>query len=160
MHDADRQDHNPGTAFRSQPVRSGRGRGREQDETDERYTGRGGVFDRLNEQDAGRLRGGPARSVEGYIVLVTNVHEEATEDDIQDLFGEFGTLLNVHLNLDRRTGFVKGYCLVEYEHRREAKEAIEKLHGASLQGRALGVTWAFAHGPIQRQRPFTKRNPG
>ncbi|GAA5905741.1 hypothetical protein JCM8208_000883 [Rhodotorula glutinis] len=83
------------------------------------------------------------RSIEGWIIIVTNVHEEANEDDLMDRFSDYGTVKNLHLNLDRRTGFIKGYALVEYETKAEAEKAIAEAPQEPFLEKVLACDFAF-----------------
>ena len=58
---------------------------------------------------------GPKRSIEGWIIFVTGIQEESTEDDIATPFGDFGAIKNIHLNIDRRTGFLKVNSLTHFD---------------------------------------------
>jgi RNA-binding protein 8A len=46
-------------------------------------------------------------AVEGYIIFISNLHDETTDADITDKFSKYGTVMNMQMPLDRRSGYVK-----------------------------------------------------
>ncbi|XAR60350.1 hypothetical protein NMG60_11033683 [Bertholletia excelsa] len=143
-----------GSSFAGSAPKKTKGRGFREEADADRNTRMAARFDSLD-SDGGP---GPERSIEGWIILVTGVHEEAQEDDLQNAFGEFGEIKNLHLNLDRRTGFVKGYALIEYENFDEAQKAIKGMDGTELLTQTINVDWAFSKGPFKR-RNMRRRSP-
>mmetsp|Transcript_6706 Transcript_6706/g.8824 ORF Transcript_6706/g.8824 Transcript_6706/m.8824 type:complete len:189 (+) Transcript_6706:124-690(+) len=122
-----------------------KGRGHRSSDNDGRYGGKSGEFESV--EDGGGSQG-PAKSVEGWIVFIRGVHEEAQEDDILDKFSDYGEVKNIHVNLDRRTGFVKGYALIEYEKYDQAREAITDMNGKEMLGEKIQCSWAFVKGKV------------
>lgn len=60
---------------------------------------------------------------------VTNVSEDTTDNDLRDLFSNFGRVARVYIGRDRETGIGKGYAFVSFEDRAVAQKAMEKVHG-------------------------------
>lgn len=96
-------------------------------------------FEIVQEDIVGRAQ----RSVEGWVIFVTNLHEEMTEDDLYDKFADFGPIRELRMPLDHRTGYVKGYALLEFGSHAEAKAAIDNMNGQPVMGQELACDFAF-----------------
>ena len=75
-------------------------------------------------------------------IYVGNLSFDATQDDLNDVFAEYGTVKSIHLPTDRETGRKRGFAFVEMETEAEETAAIEALDGAEWMGRNLKVNKA------------------
>jgi RNA recognition motif-containing protein len=75
-------------------------------------------------------------------LYVGNLSFETTENDLQDLFEQHGTVDEVHLMTDRMTGKSRGFAFVTMNDDAQAKAAMSALNGHSLNNRALNVNEA------------------
>ncbi|KAF9491759.1 translation initiation factor eIF3g [Pleurotus eryngii] len=73
---------------------------------------------------------------------VTNVSEDTQENDLRDLFGNFGRVARVYVGRDRDTGAGKGFAFVSFEDRAVAQKAMEKVHGMGYDNLILSVQWS------------------
>ncbi|KAL7901974.1 hypothetical protein HDV63DRAFT_395140 [Trichoderma sp. SZMC 28014] len=76
-------------------------------------------------------------------LFVRNLPYTATEEDLHQKFGEFGTLQEVHLPTNA-SGVRKGFALVLYDDSSDAVKAFQALDGVTFQGRILHIIPAEA----------------
>ena len=75
-------------------------------------------------------------------LFVGNLSFNTTENDLQDAFAAHGTVVETNLMMDRVSGRPRGFGFVTMSTPEEAQAAIDKLNGASIDGRALTVNIA------------------
>jgi len=75
-------------------------------------------------------------------LYVGNLPYAATEEDINNLFNQAGTVTSVALVTDRASGRAKGFGFVEMATAEEAQKAISMFNGQEFMGRALTVNVA------------------
>jgi cold-inducible RNA-binding protein len=75
-------------------------------------------------------------------LYVGNLSFQTTNEDLQALFEQAGTVESVNLIEDRETGRSRGFGFVEMATNEEGQKAIEQFNGKELNGRNLNVNEA------------------
>jgi cold-inducible RNA-binding protein len=78
----------------------------------------------------------------GRKLYVGNLPYETGEKELQELFGQFGSVDTVRIMRDMATGRARGFGFVEMATDEEAQTVIAKLNEHQLGGRALTVNEA------------------
>ncbi len=81
-------------------------------------------------------------------IYVGNLSYEATEEELQQTFAEFGSVVSANIIKDRDSGRSKGFAFIEMENQEDGEKAIQELDGKEVGGRSLKVNQA---------RPKTER---
>jgi RNA recognition motif-containing protein len=89
----------------------------------------------------------PKRRQRLYIIMSTklyvgNLSFNTSTQDLDQMFGEVGTVLSSNIIEDRETGRSRGFAFVEMSSSEEAQSAITKLNGKEIDGRELTVNEA------------------
>eukprot|EP00467_Chlorarachnion_reptans_P005964 CAMPEP_0114522502 /NCGR_PEP_ID=MMETSP0109-20121206/20773_1 /TAXON_ID=29199 /ORGANISM="Chlorarachnion reptans, Strain CCCM449" /LENGTH=268 /DNA_ID=CAMNT_0001703717 /DNA_START=114 /DNA_END=920 /DNA_ORIENTATION=- len=74
-----------------------------------------------------------------YSLRVTNISEDANEEDLRDLFWRCGETERVYLARDRSTGKSRGFAFVSYKRKEDMELALEKLDGFAYDNLILHV---------------------
>jgi RNA recognition motif-containing protein len=77
-------------------------------------------------------------------IYVGNMSYNTSEEDLRDLFAQYGTVVSTSIIIDRETRRPKGFAFVEMEDEKAAMAAISQLNGKELDGRTLRVNESIA----------------
>ncbi|MGG6296787.1 RNA recognition motif domain-containing protein [Leptolyngbya sp. AN02str] len=89
-------------------------------------------------------------------IYVGNLSFQATEEDLREVFAEYGEVVRVSLPTDRETGKKRGFAFVEMKDEPSEDKAIEDLDGAEWMGREIRVNKAKPREAGGGSRPVRK----
>ncbi len=75
-------------------------------------------------------------------IYVGNLDFKVSEGDLEEAFGEFGTVSSCKIITDKFSGRSKGFGFITMDDQDEASKAIEELNGKTLQSREITVNEA------------------
>lgn len=75
-------------------------------------------------------------------IYVGNLSFTVTDDELQQAFASFGNVTSARVVMDKMSGRSKGFGFVEIEEDAAADEAVSKMDGQTIAGRAVRVSEA------------------
>jgi len=87
-------------------------------------------------------------------IFVSNLGFHVESNDLKDFFTPYGEVVSSKVITDRETGRSRGFGFVEMSSDAEGNEAISKLNGAVVEGRAMTVNVARPKEKSSNQRFF------
>ncbi len=75
-------------------------------------------------------------------IYVGNLSYRATEEDLREVFTDYGTIKRIVLPMDRESGRMRGFAFVDMMEDAQEEAAITELDGAEWMGRQLRVNKA------------------
>ncbi|KMQ51791.1 RNA-binding protein [Chitinispirillum alkaliphilum] len=75
-------------------------------------------------------------------IYVGNLSYDSTEEEIRELFGQYGEVSSVSLITDKYTGRAKGFGFVEMPNNDQAQQAVQSLSNQEVKGRKITVNEA------------------
>ena len=84
-------------------------------------------------------------------IFIGNLPFSVSQEQLEEIFVEYGEIVEANLITDRMTGRSKGFAFIEYADEESAQKAIDAMHGQTLEERELVVNIA---------RPKRPRNFG
>ncbi|MDA3871285.1 MAG: RNA-binding protein [Candidatus Marinimicrobia bacterium] len=85
-------------------------------------------------------------------IYVGNLSYEVTEDELKQMFEEYGSIVKAIIIKDRETGRSKGFGFVEMNEQEDGKKAIQELDGTPVKDRNIKVNEARP----RKERPKRK----
>jgi RNA recognition motif-containing protein len=80
-------------------------------------------------------------------VFVGNLNFQTTQSELETIFSEVGEVQEVFIPVDRASGRPRGFAFVEFTDAEGVEQAIEKLDGKEIGGRAIRVNEAQERAP-------------
>lgn len=91
-------------------------------------------------------------------LFVAGLSYDTTSDTLSKHFSEIGTVVSAQVIIDKYTNQSKGFGFVEMSSVDEAKLAIDKMNGTTLDGRTLVVNEAKPRENNFKKGGYSKNN--